>query len=63
LIPRYFVSLFLFTQYNATASPALPTTKGVEGKAFPSPEMLPSATGYTAGDVHSAREMFHPFYL
>lgn len=35
----------------------------VADKAFPSPEMLPSATGYTAGDVHSAREMFHPFYL
>jgi len=27
--------------------------------------MLPSAsaTGYTAGDVYSAREMFHPFHI
>uniref|UniRef100_A0A0A9ETG2 Uncharacterized protein n=1 Tax=Arundo donax TaxID=35708 RepID=A0A0A9ETG2_ARUDO len=25
--------------------------------------MLPSPTRYTARDVHSAREMFHPFLL
>jgi len=41
----------------------IPIQRRWKEKAFPSPEMLPSATGYTAGDVHSAREMFHPFYL